>query len=265
MTKTMPMTMPMTMAKTVRFTNMILLLGSLLVAASAQAAQAAPFSPEQERAIEKLIADYFIANPEKLGDALDSMQAHYQAQEKQRLAQTMEESADALHRTASDFTLGPVDAPITIVEFFDYNCGYCKRALTPLMQTLDENDDVRLVFKELPILSDSSRVAATTALALDDPLTFLSYHTKLMTHQGSVTQTVIDKTLTELNLSPKAIAKKAQSADIAKAIEATSQLAGRLGINGTPAFIINGEIYPGALEAADLTAALVKARKELTN
>lgn len=245
-----------------QFGNVILLVAGLLMLAPAQAA---PFSAAQEKAIEKMIADYFIANPEKLGGALDNMQTHYQELEKLRLAQTIEDSADALYRTASDFTLGRADAPITIVEFFDYNCGYCKRALAPLMQTLDENDDVRLVFKELPILSDSSRVAATTALAIDDPLTFLSYHTKLMTHKGSVNQTVIDKTLKELKLSPKAIAKKAQSADIAKAIENTSQLATRLGINGTPAFVINGEIFPGALEAADLTAAIVEARKKLTN
>tara|TARA_B110000971_G_scaffold217054_1_gene253165 strand:- start:672 stop:1412 length:741 start_codon:yes stop_codon:yes gene_type:complete len=245
-----------------RFVSVILMMAGLVIAAPLQAA---PFSAEQEKAIEKLIADYFVANPEKLGDALDSMQAHYQEKEQQRMAQTLEDSADALYRTASDFTLGPADAPITIVEFFDYNCGYCKRALAPLMQTLDENDDVRLVFKELPILSPDSRLAAKTALALDDPLTFLSYHTKLMTHKGSVNQTVIDKTLTDLKLSPKAIAKKSKSKDIAKAIEDTSELAERLGINGTPAFIINGSLYPGALEAADLATAIGKAREELTN
>ncbi len=245
-----------------RFVSVILMMAGLVFAAPLQAA---PFSAEQEKAIEKLIADYFVANPEKLGDALDNMQAHYQEKEQQRMAQTLEDNADALYRTAGDFSLGPADAPITIVEFFDYNCGYCKRALAPLMQTLDENEDVRLVFKELPILSPSSRLAAKTALALDDPLTFLSYHTKLMTHQGSVNQTVIDKTLTELNLSPKAIAKKSNSKDIAKAIEDTSKLAERLGIKGTPAFIINGALYPGALEAADFATAIATAREELVN
>jgi len=245
-----------------RFTYMILILAGLALPAPLQAA---PFSAEQEKAIEKLIADYFVANPEKLGDALDNMQAHYRDIEAQRMAQTLKDNAKALYKDERDFTLGPADAPITIVEFYDYNCGYCKRSLAPLMQTLDENQDVRLVFKELPILSETSRIAARTALALDDPLTFLSYHTKLMTHRGSVTQTVIDKTLTELKLSPKAIAEKAKSADIKQVIANTGALADRLGIGGTPAFIVNGELYPGALEVADLTAAVVKARKALAN
>ena len=230
-------------------------------------AVAAPLSAEQEKAVEQLIADYFIRNPDKMRDALSAYQAHMQAEEERLFAETMRDRAPALYRNEKDFSMGPADAPITIVEFFDYNCGYCKKVFAPLMEVLEENPDVRLVFKEFPILSQDSDRAARTALALDDKLKFLTFHTKLMTHRGSINGALLDKTLTELKLDKAALARKARSEEVDAHINETKSLARDLGITGTPAFVIDGQLYPGALEKDRLNEliAMVRANQKAKN
>lgn len=222
-------------------------------------------SAAEKSQIEKMIADYFIENPEALGAALDNMQNHYQQKEEQRKKQVLRDNAEQLYRSKGDFSIGPDDAPITIVEFFDYNCGYCKRVFQPLMQVLQENEDVRLVFKEMPILNSNSTDAARTALAIDDKMKFLTFHTKLMTHGGNINAALIDRTLKELKLSPADIRKAAMAAEISKTINRTQGLASRLGITGTPAFVINDELRPGALSKDELDSLILRAREKLKN
>ena len=222
-------------------------------------------SAAEKSQIEKMIADYFIENPEALGAALDNMQNHYQQKEEQRKKQVLRDNAEQLYRSKGDFSIGPDDAPITIVEFFDYNCGYCKRVFQPLMQVLQENEDVRLVFKEMPILNSNSTDAARTALAIDDKMKFLTFHTKLMTHGGNINAALIDRTLKELKLSPADIRKAAMAAEISKTINRTQRLASRLGITGTPAFVINDELRPGALSKDELDSLILRAREKLKN
>jgi protein-disulfide isomerase len=210
-----------------------------------------------------MIADYFIENPEALGTALDNMQSHYRRLEEDRKTQALRDNARDLFNGEGDFSMGPKDAPITIVEFFDYNCGYCKRAFEPLMQVMQENDDVRLVFKEMPILSETSNEAAQVALAIDDQLTFLTFHTKLMTHTGSVNSALIDRTLQELKLSPAAIKQAAKDPRIGEIINRNQRLASLLGITGTPAFVINEEVHSGALDKSQFDAIITRLRKQL--
>lgn len=223
-------------------------------------ASAAPLSDAQEKAVDALIADYFIRNPDKLDAALTAYQDYMQEQEKLRFQKTIQENSTSLYRNKLDFSMGPADAPITIVEFFDYNCGYCKRVFAPLMEVLQENDDVRLVFKEFPILSEDSEKAAKVALAVEDKMKFLTFHTKLMTHRGPINQALLDKTIADMKLDKTAIERQAKSDVTAAHIDANRLLARNLGLSGTPAFVINDEIYPGALDKQQLTDAIVKAR-----
>ena len=220
---------------------------------------------KQKQEVEKLIADYFIANPEALGGALENMQAHYQKLEEERKIAAIRNNARDLYNADGDFSMGPKDAPITIVEFFDYNCGYCKRAFEPLMQVMKENDDVRLVFKELPILSDNSKRAAQAALAIEDQLKFLTFHTKLMTHRGNINDAVVDRALEEVKLSPSKIRKAGSGAAVQKVLNRNQRVAGQLGISGTPAFVINDQIFPGALDKDRLDQAIADARTRLAN
>ena len=96
-------------------------------------------SAEDRKQIDKQIEDYFMRNPEKLEQALENMQAFMEDRTNRQQAEALLQNADKLYRDEADYTMGPQNAPITIVEFFDYNCGYCKRSFAPLMEALKEN------------------------------------------------------------------------------------------------------------------------------
>lgn len=220
-------------------------------------------SAEDRRQIDKQIEDYFMRNPEKLEQALENMQAFMEDRANRQQAEALLQNADKLYRDEADYTMGPQNAPITIVEFFDYNCGYCKRSFAPLMEVLEENKDVRLVFKEYPILGEPSYLASSTALAINDKMKYLTYHSKLMTHSGRVSQAVVEKILGELKLPPQKLQADARSDKYVLQLAETRQLADAIGVNGTPAFVINGQLFPGALNKAELTQAIKFARAEL--
>jgi len=220
-------------------------------------------SAEDRKQIDKQIEDYFMRNPEKLEQALENMQAFMEDRTNRQQAEALLQNADKLYRDEADYTMGPQNAPITIVEFFDYNCGYCKRSFAPLMEVLEENKDVRLVFKEYPILGEPSYLASSTALAINDKMKYLTYHSKLMTHSGRVSQAVVEKILGELKLPPQKLQADAHSDKYVLQLAETRQLADAIGVNGTPAFVINGQLFPGALNKAELTQAIKFARAEL--
>lgn len=235
----------------------------LLLAFGSAIEPAHALSTEDRKQIDKQIEDYFLRNPEKLEQALENMQAFIEDRSNRQQAAALIQNADKLYRDETDYTMGPTNAPITIVEFFDYNCGYCKRSFAPLMEALKENKDVRLVFKEYPILGEPSYLASSTALAINDRMKYLTYHSKLMTHSGRVSQAVVEKILGELNLPPQKLQTDARSDKYVLQLAKTRELADAIGVNGTPAFVINGQLYPGALNKAELAQAIKFARAEL--
>lgn len=213
-----------------------------------------------DEAFEKKVENYLMQNPDVLARALENLQDYYAIEDAKRQRQSVLDNAEELYSSSSDFTLGPKNAPVTIVEFFDYNCGYCKRVFPSLMKIVEENDDVRVVFKEFPILSENSRTAASYALALDEQLKFLTYHSKLMSSRGSVNPALLERTLKEIGVDVEAVKSRAADTSIAETIDRTQALAGALGINGTPAFVINDEIHPGALSEDQLRELVAEAR-----
>lgn len=233
----------------------------LLFGFTHEAAHALDASDKKQ--IDKQIEDFFMRNPEKLEQALNNMQRYLTERAQREQEEALASNADNLYRNDGDYSMGPNNASITIVEFFDYNCGYCKRSFAPLMEVLEENKDVRLVFKEYPILGEASYLASSAALAINDKLKYLTYHSKLMTHQGRISESVIEKTLSDMKLSPQKLQSDARSDKYVLQLAATRQLAEAIGVNGTPAFVINGKLFPGALDKAELTQAIKTARADL--
>ena len=213
-----------------------------------------------DKAFDKKVENYLMQNPDVLARALDNLQDYYAIEDAKRQRRAVLDNANELYSSNSDFTLGPKNASVTIVEFFDYNCGYCKRMYPLLMKIVEENKDVRVVFKEFPILGEISRIAASYALALDGQLKFLTYHSKLMGSRSSLNPTLLERTLSEIGADVEAVKSRAADDNIAKTIDRTQALAGALGINGTPAFVINGKIHPGALSEDQLRELVAEAR-----
>jgi protein-disulfide isomerase len=213
-----------------------------------------------DEAFGKKVEDYLMQNPDVLARALDNLQDYFAIEEAKRQRQSLLDNANELYDSGSDFTLGPKNASVTIVEFFDYNCGYCKQVFPSLMKIVEENNDVRLVFKEFPILNENSRIAARYALALDEQLKFLTYHSKLMSSRSSLNPGLLERTLEEIGVDVEAVKARAADAAISETIDRNQALAVALGINGTPAFVINDEIHPGALSEDRLRELVAKAR-----
>ena len=218
-----------------------------------------PFDLEQTQAVHKIIEHYLLENPKIVMDAAEAYRVQ-QEQEQQQQAQTaIEDNMDVLTHSEAP-SIGPADASVTVVEFFDYNCGYCKRALPDVQKAVEADKDVRFVFKEMPILGPTSQTAAEWALAAHKQGKYFEYHSALMEFRGPKEEAQLAKIATDLGLDVEKMKQDAKSDDIQKLLEEDINLAQKIGISGTPAFIINGELYGGYLGEDGLQAAIDKAR-----
>ncbi len=156
--------------------------------------------------------------------------------------------------------IGNPDGDVTIYEFADYNCGYCKRVFTDLMAVVREDGNIRLVVKEFPILSESSFVAAQISLAAAELGEYASVHEQLMVWNGSLNDDVFDQILSEAGLSRDEIDAVIAKGEIDKIIADNRQAATAVGVQGTPAFVIGDNFVPGAIDKARFEALIAEVR-----
>ncbi|MCZ0941806.1 MAG: DsbA family protein [Gammaproteobacteria bacterium] len=188
------------------------------------------------------IRDYLLANPQVLREALDPAR---------QLAARVSEHRDALLAAAGVPTLGDLSGGVTVVEFFDYRCGYCKRSLDAVRGLLGA-DGVRVEMREYPILGDESEAAARAALAAARQGAYEAAHFALMAHEGGFDAAAIESIMGELGLDVEKLTADMESTEVGALIEANRDLAARIGVTGTPAFLALGpggvEVSPGALD-----------------
>ena len=236
----------------------------LILGSAIQAVQAQGLTTEQKRSVETIIYDYLLKNPLVIRQALDSLQVQEENQKKLRQAAALQNlKAELLSNPASPITGNP-KGDVTIVEFFDYNCGYCKKVLKTVKDLIILDGGVRLVFKEFPILGPSSEIAAKSALAAKKQGKYVEFHNELM-RAGPINDERIKATATKLGLDLERLNKDAQDPKIQQEIMRNYQLAEELGINGTPAFIIGGELIPGAIELDQFKKIIASERLKAEN
>lgn len=215
----------------------------------------------QEKRVKELVREYLLANPEIIRDALITLQQREQVQ--QRLAQTtnLENLRTELTKSSDDPVGGNVDGSITVVEFFDYNCPYCRRAKPEVLKLLNNDKRVRYVFKEFPVLSETSVVAARIALAVwkTSPEKYFVFHNKLMSIKGRVSEHTMRAAADAAGLDWAVLTKRAGQSDIDSQLQKTVNLADKLQISGTPTFVIGREIIPGFVSYDKLQAAVNRA------
>ena len=221
--------------------------------------------PVQAQALTKddvkgIVAEYLKENPGAIVEALEA----YRVQEEQKMEKEPEAKlkqyapyfADKSHPS-----MGPADAKVTIVEFFDYNCGYCKRALPDIQAALSENKDVRVVFQEMPILSPLSQSAAKYALAAHKQGKYFDFHSALMKFEGNKTDEALTKNAGEVGLNVEQLKKDIASPEIQAQIEKSAEAAREIGIQGTPAFIVGDTLFRGYIGPDGMKKAIEDARK----
>lgn len=217
---------------------------------TASCAEAGPTTNMSKSEIETLVKEYILENPEIIRDAIIKLQEKESLQEQEIYRESIISAKDALENDPRDPAIGPANAKVTIVEFFDYNCGFCKRA-TPWVEQVAEKygDDVRVVFKELPILDDrtkTSRLAARAALAAQRQGKYAEMHFALM-DQKRLSGDIISETAEKIGLDMRKYKADMADATIDQHISDTLLLANRLpALTGTPFFIVGDQYVSGA-------------------
>ncbi len=218
------------------------------------------FAPDQIEGIEQIVRDFLIENPEVLIQSLTAYQENQRVAKEQRRQQAVIDSRAALTEDPDTPVIGKPDADVTIVEFFDYRCQYCRRVVTAIRKLIEEDDKIRLVMKEFPILGPQSIQAARAALASVGQGKYEEFHFALMTEPGDMSDPHIRQIARIVGLDVERLQKDMQSPDIDAMIRRNHELARALDINGTPAFVIGDAVVPGAIDLSTLKRLVAEAR-----
>ena len=203
---------------------------------------------------------YLLENPEVIEEAVQKLGEKREIEAAQAATSAIETHRAALEQDPRDFVANP-KGTITVTEFFDYRCGYCKIAATEMASIIEENPDVRVVFKEFPIFGEQSDETAAIMLTdLAKPKT-LELHERLM-GEKSLDDAALDRHLRAVGIDPAAAREAAQAPAIQQQLVDTHELAASLGINGTPAFVIGNRLISGAdMEAVKAAITAAQAEK----
>lgn len=211
--------------------------------------------------IENIVREFIINNPEVILDSVEAYGNAQQASRNEDRQKAVEEHLDWLEKNDSLPVAGNPNGDVTIVEFFDYNCGYCKKALSDVMTIIEEDKNVRLVFVEMPILGRTSEVAARWAMAARAQDRYLEFHIALMKHNGPISESALVTIAENVGLDVEQMRKDADSAEVTAMIDEKTQKAAQIGISGTPAFVIGGQLYGGYIGLEAMKQAVAEARK----
>ena len=237
--------------------------GATETGGTGDAASAVSASDLPVEAIRQIVREYLIEHPEVLIEAQQALQAKRAAQEAEQARQAIEVYRDELLFDPEAPVAGNPDGAITLVEFFDYRCGYCRRVKPTVETLLAENDDLRFVFKEFPILGPESTEAARAALAARNQGNYEAFHWALMEAEGSFDRDHILSVAGSVGLDTERLARDMEEPALDALIERNAALANALGIGGTPAFVIGDRLIGGALPLEHFRTAIADARQAL--
>jgi protein-disulfide isomerase len=232
-------------------------------AAAAPATQS--FSPDQRHAIEGIIKDYLVQHPEVLQDAMDALDKHQKEADAAKASTSIKDNKATIFNSPHQVVLGNPQGKITMVEFFDYNCGYCKRALPDMVDLLKSNPDLRFVLKEFPVLGPGSVEAAHVAVAVRMQDTtgkkYIEFHQKLLGGRGQADKARALAVAKEVGFDMARIEKDMDSDEVKTTIDEDMKLADALGVNGTPSYVVGDELIVGAVGLDELKAKINAGQK----
>lgn len=222
--------------------HLALPLAALMCASAASAADL----PNKE-ALNEAIRSYILENPGVIVEALEKLERQEREAREKAAADALADRHDDIFNHPMTPVSGNKDGDITVVEFFDYQCGYCKRMLDRVFQIAEDDGNLRIVFKEFPILGPQSTTAARAALASREQGLYIEFHNALMGFQGQLADDVIFGLAREVGLDVDQLRADMDSDAVSAEIAANLELARSLDIRGTPAFVIGDNVVPGAV------------------
>ena len=237
-------------------------LAALLIASPA-AAPAQTFSGDQRGEIERIVREYLLSHPESLQEVMTELEKRQAAAETEKHRAAVQEHNATIFSSPRQVTLGNAQGDVTVVEFFDYNCGYCKRAMTDMLEILKDSK-VKFVLKEFPVLGEGSVQAAQVAAAarMQDKTgkKYLEFHQKLLGGRGQADKARALAVAKEVGFDVARIEKDMASDEVKGQLEESFKLAEALGLNGTPSYVVGSDVVVGAVGLSALKEKINGAR-----
>jgi protein-disulfide isomerase len=224
---------------------------ALALCATPPAASAQSFSDSQKGDIEAIIKNYLVSHPEVLEEAMGELSKRQAADEAKKHEASVSENAATIFNSPRGVMLGNKDGDVTFVEFFDYNCGYCKRAMADMLDLMKSDPKLKVVLKEFPVLSQGSVEAAQVAVAMrmQDPSgkKYLDFHQKLLGGRGPADKAHALAAAKDAGADMARLEKDVGSPEVKATIDENFKLAEAMGMNGTPSYVIGKQVVVGAI------------------
>jgi protein-disulfide isomerase len=216
------------------------------------AARAQSFTAEQRGEIERIVKDYLLKNPELLQEVMSELEKRQAMAEAEKHRAAVKQHSAAIFSSPRQVNLGNPQGDVTVVEFFDYNCGYCKRAMNDMLELLKSDTKIKFVLKEFPVLGEGSTQAAQVgaAVRMQDKTggkKYLEFHQKLLNGRGQVDKARALAAAREIGLDVARIEKDIAGDEVKATLQESFKIAEALGLNGTPSYVVGNDVVIGAV------------------
>ena len=232
-------------------------LGAVVALAAQAPAQTHELDPA---AVQRIVREYLLEQPEVLEEAIHVLRTKREREKRTRAKAAIRENLDSLLGHPLSAVSGNPGGDVTLVEFFDYQCGYCKRSLEPVMELLESDTALRIVWKELPVLGPISRFAARASMAAQQQGQFLEFHVAVMGTADKLSEERVMAIAEGIALDVERLRRDMADPALEAYLDETYRLATSIGVTGTPAFVIGDTLVPGAVDGARLKELIAKAR-----
>ena len=240
------------------------LTAAIILTLGAFAGHAQSISDAQRGDIEKIIREYLIAHPEVLQEAMAELEKKTAADEAAKNLAAVKDNAETIFNSTRQVVTGNPQGDVTFVEFFDYNCGYCKRAMDDMLALMKSDPNLKVVLKEFPVLGpgsvDAARVAVAVRMQDKTGKKYMEFHQKLLGGRGQADKARALAAAKEAGFDVARIEKDLASDEVRQTIEESLKLAEKLGLNGTPSYVIGSNVVIGAVGLDKLKESINTAR-----
>jgi protein-disulfide isomerase len=228
------------------------------------AVHAQSFNDQQKTELQSIIHDYLVQHPEVLQEAMAELEKRQAAAELEKTKAAVKNNAQTLFDSHRHVVVGNAQGDVTLVEFFDYNCGYCKRALTDLTDLMKDDGKLRVVLKEFPVLGPGSQEAAEVAVAVrmqdKSGKKYFDFHQRLLGGRGPADRNRALAAAKDAGFDMARIERDMASPEVKATIEENMKLAEQLGLNGTPSYVVGSDVVVGAVGLEALKGKVKAAR-----
>jgi protein-disulfide isomerase len=224
----------------------------LIAMPAATPARAQSFTADQRGEIERIVKEYLLSHPELLQEVMSELEKRQAVAEAEKHRAAVKQYSEAIFSSPRQVTLGNAQGDVTVVEFFDYNCGYCKRAMSDMLELMKNDSKLKFVLKEFPVLGEGSMQAAQVAAAVrmqdkSGGKKYLEFHQKLLTGRGQADKARALAAAKEAGFDVARIEKDIAGEEVKATLEESFKLAEALGLNGTPSYVVGNDVVVGAV------------------